>query len=447
MFRRNSMAMKTFILDTNVILHDSNCIMNFADNNIIIPMVVLEEVDKFKKGDEQKNFQARNFIRTLDSLYTDSIDFKIGAKLGESKGTLRIDTDNDDAPEVKSMFAADFADHRILAVAYNMKYRDNLENVVLVTKDINLRMKAKALNIKAEDYKSGTVRNVDTFYTGKCEIEDNSGEISSKIFNEGINIEEFEKITGKNLILNQYIIIKNNNSSILARYDAFSDKVIPIETKSAYGIRPRNAEQTFAMDALLNDSMPIVTISGKAGTGKTLLALACGLERRSNYKQVFVSRPIIPLSNKEIGFLPGDIKSKLNPYMQPLWDNLKVIKNQYSEKAKEFQKIEDLTETGKLLIEPLAYIRGRSLNKIYFIVDEAQNLTPHEVKTIITRVGEGTKIIFTGDPHQIDTPYLDIHSNGLTYLISRFTGQKLFAHLTLEKGERSALAELASDLL
>lgn len=441
------MAMKTFILDTNVILHDSNCIMNFADNNIIIPMVVLEEVDKFKKGDEQKNFQARNFIRTLDSLYTDSIDFKIGAKLGESKGTLRIDTDNDDAPEVKSMFAADFADHRILAVAYNMKYRDNLENVVLVTKDINLRMKAKALNIKAEDYKSGTVRNVDTFYTGKCEIEDNSGEISSKIFNEGINIEEFEKITGKNLILNQYIIIKNNNSSILARYDAFSNKVIPIETKNAYGIRPRNAEQTFAMDALLNDSIPIVTISGKAGTGKTLLALACGLERRSNYKQVFVSRPIIPLSNKEIGFLPGDIKSKLNPYMQPLWDNLKVIKNQYSEKAKEFQKIEDLTETGKLLIEPLAYIRGRSLNKIYFIVDEAQNLTPHEVKTIITRVGEGTKIIFTGDPHQIDTPYLDIHSNGLTYLISRFTGQKLFAHLTLEKGERSALAELASDLL
>lgn len=441
------MAMKTFILDTNVILHDSNCIMNFADNNIIIPMVVLEEVDKFKKGDEQKNFQARNFIRMLDSLYTDSIDFKIGAKLGESKGTLRIDTDNDDAPEVKSMFAADFADHRILAVAYNMKYRDNLENVVLVTKDINLRMKAKALNIKAEDYTSGTVRNVDTLYTGKCEIEDNSGEISSKIFNEGINIEEFEKITGKNLILNQYIIIKNNNSSILARYDAFSDKVIPIETKSAYGIRPRNAEQTFAMDALLNDSIPIVTISGKAGTGKTLLALACGLERRSNYKQVFVSRPIIPLSNKEIGFLPGDIKSKLNPYMQPLWDNLKVIKNQYSEKAKEFQKIEDLTETGKLLIEPLAYIRGRSLNKIYFIVDEAQNLTPHEVKTIITRVGEGTKIIFTGDPHQIDTPYLDIHSNGLTYLISRFTGQKLFAHLTLEKGERSALAELASDLL
>lgn len=450
------MAIKNFVLDTNVILHDPNCIMNFEDNNIFIPMAVLEEVDKFKKGDEQKNFHARYFIRMLDLLYADAEIYtkdkfennvNVGVKLGEGKGTLYITAGEDFAKKIKDSFKTDFADHRILAVAYNLQEVHKLENVVLVTKDINLRMKAKALKIKAEDYTSGTVRDVETLYTGKCEIEDDSGEISSTIFTEGINSKDFEKITGKNLTYNQYITIKNNNNSILARYDAFSDKVIPVETKNAYGIRPRNAEQTFAMDALLNDNIPIVTISGKAGTGKTLLALACGLERRSGYKQIFISRPVIPLSNKEIGFLPGDVKSKLNPYMQPLWDNLRVIKNQYSEKAKESQKIEDLTETGKLLIEPLAYIRGRSLNKIYFIVDEAQNLTPHEIKTIITRVGEGTKIIFTGDPHQIDTPYLDIHSNGLTYLISRFTGQKLFAHLTLEKGERSMLAELASDLL
>ncbi len=443
------MAIKTFVLDTNVILHDSGCIYNFKDNNVVVPMVVLEEVDKFKKGDELKNYHARNFTRIVDDLYSDA-DFMKGAKIGETHGILKIMACGENSiGVVKDLFVADTVDHRILALAYKLHFTDKVPGVVLITKDINLRMKAKALGIKSEDYTSGTVENVEDLYKGKKTIEDVDPAIIDGLYKEDGMVEPDSNEFFKKLKLhpNEYLVLKSQQNSVLIRFDPFINKIKRIEKRTAYGIKPRNAEQIFAMDALFDSNVSIVTMSGKAGTGKTLLALACALEVRSSFKQIYLARPIIPLSNKDIGFLPGDIKSKINPYMQPLWDNLKVIKNQYNEADKEAQKITELVESEKLVIEPLAYIRGRTLDKIFFIVDEAQNLTPHEIKTIITRVGEHTKIIFTGDPYQIDTPYLDAKSNGLSYLIDKFTGQKVFAHITLEKGERSQLAELASNLL
>lgn len=440
------MSVKNFVLDTNVILHDSNCIYSFKENNVIVPMVVLEEVDKFKKGDELKNFQARHFTRMIDALYTD-IDFMEGASLGDGRGNFKIIAGNDDAADIKKLFLEDIVDHRILALAYNLTFKNKLENVVLITKDINLRMKAKAVGVASEDYITDKVENIEELYKGKRLIDDADPDLIDRLYkeNEIVNTDIcFEKYSFKP---NEYAVLRAAQNSALIKNDIASGKIKKIEKRYAYGIKPRNAEQIFAMDALLDNNLPIVTLAGKAGTGKTLLALACALELKSDYKQIFLARPIIPLSNKDIGYLPGDIKSKLNPYMQPLWDNLKVIKNQFGEGDKEAQKITELVDSGKLVIEPLAYIRGRTLDKIFFIVDEAQNLTPHEIKTIITRVGEKTKIIFTGDPYQIDTPYLDSKSNGLTYLIDKFAGQKLFAHVTLEKGERSELAELASNIL
>ena len=440
-------VVKNFVLDTNIIIHDSSCIYNFQNNNVIIPIVVLEEIDKFKKGDDLKNFHAREFTRTLDEIYT-TVDFNEGAPLGDGRGTLKIIADYNDTKEIKRYFFEDCPDHRILGLAYSLINKEKMENVIIVTKDINLRMKAKSIGIPSEDYHTGTVKNIDELYIGKSLHDDVDPAIIEALYNPPFEIDVDNFFIPKESIYpNHYFILRSNKNSVLARYDSSSMKIVKIEKNFAYGIKPRNAEQIFAINALLNSNIPIVTLAGKAGTGKTLLALACAIEKRADYRQIYLSRPVIPLGNKDIGYLPGDIGSKLNPYMQPLWDNLKVIKNQFGENDTNYIKLSQLVENQKLVIEPLAYIRGRSIEKIFFIVDEAQNLTPHEIKTIITRVGDNTKIVFTGDPYQIDTPYLDSKSNGLSYLIDKFKGQKLYAHITLEKGERSELAEIASNLL
>ncbi len=246
---------------------------------------------------------------------------------------------------------------------------------------------------------------------------------------------------------NHYFLLKNGTPSTLAYYNAHQQPLNLVEKGKAYGIKPKNAEQAFAMHAIFNPAVKLVTIQGTAGTGKTLLALAGALEQRREYRQILLARPVVPLANKDIGYLPGDIKDKLNPYMEPLWDNLKFIKNQFKPAEKRYKQIEEMLQLEKLIITPLAYIRGRSLARVIFIVDEAQNLTPHEIKTIITRAGEGTKLIFTGDINQIDTPYLDAQSNGLSYVIDKLKGQRIYAHVTLSKGERSELANLASEFL
>jgi PhoH-like ATPase len=318
--------------------------------------------------------------------------------------------------------------------------------VILVTKDINLRIKAKSLNLLAEDYETGKIKTVDELYTGRTEIQKVPNESITSIYNSGYcNAPTVLKKI--NPYPNHYYILKNGSQSVLSRYNKDDDTLKRVIKTSAFGVIPKNAEQAFALDAIMNPDIKLVSIQGVAGTGKTLLSLAGALELRRNYHQIYLARPIVPLSNKDIGYLPGDVNSKLNPYMEPLWDNLKYIRSLFSEKDKEHKQLNEMVESQKLVVCPLAYIRGRSLSNVFFIVDEAQNLTPHEVKTIITRAGENTKIVFTGDIHQIDTPYLDAQSNGLSYLIEKVKGQPLYAHITLEKGERSELANLANDLL
>ena len=319
------------------------------------------------------------------------------------------------------------------------------KKIILVTKDINLRLKAKSLNILSEDFQTGKIKDLDALYTGSTVIEGVTKAIVDTIYEhdycspEDIGIQE--------PIPNHYFILKNSRASVLVFYNPESQRIERIQKKSAYRITPRNAEQVFALHAITHPNIKLVTLQGVAGTGKTLLALAGALDQKRYFKQIYLARPIVPLSNKDIGYLPGDIVSKLNPYMEPLWDNLKFIKNQYNERDKEYKQITDALEQEKLTITPLAYIRGRSISNVCFIVDEAQNLTPHEVKTIITRAGENTKIIFTGDIYQIDTPYLDSQSNGLSYLIDKIKHHEIYAHVRLEKGERSHLANLANELL
>lgn len=446
--KTNKSSRKTFVLDTNVILHDSTCINQFQEHDIVIPITVIEELDHFKRGSQVINLNAREFARKLDSL-TGSALFNGGVPMGKGRGKVSIALSRGLSDEIREIFKEDNPDHRILSTALEVKKKKQDDSVVLISKDVNLRMKAKAVGVKAEDYSTDKVTNVEELYSGKETIENYNHDLIEKLYQPPfeIPVKSSLKKSKSEIVPNKYFVLRNSSHSVLAALDPKTEILRKVDKNPVYGIKPRNAEQTFAIDALTNLNIPLVTITGKAGTGKTLLALASALNVKKYYRQIYIARPVVPLSNKDIGYLPGDVESKLAPYMQPLWDNLKVIQDQYNETEKQHQLITQMVKDQKLVIEPLSYIRGRSLQRIFFIVDEAQNLTPHEVKTIITRVGEGAKIVFTGDVYQIDHPYLDSQSNGLTYLIEHFKGQNLYAHVNLEKGERSELAELASNLL
>ncbi len=436
---------KIFVLDTSVLLFDHNSIQSFQDNNVVIPITVLEELDNFKIGNDTKNFEARSVIRFLDKI-SENQNLNEWISLGKGKGDLFISMhDNTHKVSAKEAYGSNKNDHKIIDTALLIQESYPEAKVILVTKDINLRIKAKALELTAEDYLTGKVEDIVKVSKGTINLDNLQDDIIKELYQNN-SIDE-NGILGDQKIANGYYILNNNQDSVLARYNNENNQIERVEKSYAYGIKPKNAEQTFAIDALLNNNIKLVALQGVAGTGKTLLALATALEQKNQYHQIILARPIIPLSNRDIGFLPGGAEEKISPYMQPLFDNLKFIKSQYKADSKKRKNLDEMEENEELVLTALAFIRGRSLANVIMIIDESQNLTPHEVKTIITRAGEGTKIIFTGDINQIDTPYMDEHSNGLTYLIDKLKGHKLFAHIKLEKGERSELANLANELL
>jgi PhoH-like ATPase len=437
---------KIFVLDTSVILYDHNAFENFQEHDVAIPIQVLEELDNMKSGNDTRNFEARSFIRLMDDMAKSRLINQWIPLNGKSKGSFKVIMDAKNASaDAEMVFGSDKIDHRILNAALGVQFEYPDRKVILVSKDICLRLKAKSLNLFAEDYETGKVKNIDELYSGKITL----NKVTEKLLGK---LDKNNSLTTNNLDIplnagNQFYILNSKNSSSSGFYNAQSGLIEKVTEQPVLNIRPRNIEQAFAIHALLHPDVKLVTIQGNAGTGKTLLALASALEQRKYYRQIFVTRPIVPLSNKDIGFLPGDVKSKIDPYMAPIWDNLKFIKDQFIEDEKMQAKLDELVANDKISITPLAFIRGRTLSKIFFIVDEAQNLTPHEVKTIISRAGENSKFVFTGDIYQIDTPYLDAESNGLSYLIDKAKGHPLYAHITLQKGERSELANLATELL
>lgn len=445
---------KIFVLDTNVILHDHNSIYNFQENDLVIPIAVLEELDKFKKGDDTINYNAREFVRNIDKISDPRLfNSGNGYPLGKGRGKISIEINHPFPQELQGCFMDDLQDHRILSTTIWIKNKYPNRIVGLVTKDVNLRMKAKALHLLAQDYLTDHIKE-ERVAKNEARIITVKGvgkEIIERIGREGGSIEELRyKNPPHNQLYRFRIEPQKQGEAVtyqLARYDGKRKRIVGINPITAYGITPRNEEQAFAMDAIMNPDIKLISLTGTAGTGKTLLALAGALAQTDLYDQILLARPVIPLKNQEIGFLPGDAKEKIGPYMLPLYDNLSVIKKNFRDNSRENIQIEDMLRREKLLISPLAYIRGRSLSKVFFIIDEAQNLTPHEVKTIITRAGEGTKIVFTGDIHQIDQPYLDRWSNGLTHLGEKLYGEELFAMINLVKGERSELSELAGKKL
>jgi PhoH-like ATPase len=431
-------------------LHDFDCLSNFEDNDVFIPVTALVELDKFKKGGEQINYNAREFVRKLDALTSDDFYLK-GAALGDGKGALFIVTGMKYHEKVAASFPERIPDHRILSCAMTVSDNHPEMKTILVTKDINMRMKARSLGISVEDYRNDRIRNVNLFEKAEETYTGIDGSLIDHLYAnpEGVPVKEFkEKYPPIALAANECFVLESERNSILARYNPFTESVTRIEkSTSHYGIQPRNTEQKFALEILNDPDIKLIGITGKAGTGKTLLALASALKQSGRYKQILLARPIVALANKDIGFLPGNEKDKVAPYMQPLFDNLNVIKARFPVNSAEVRNIDEMRKNNHLVIEALAFIRGRSLSDTFCIIDEAQNLTPHEVKTIITRTGEGTKMVFTGDVRQIDSPYLDMRSNGLAGMIDKMKGHRLFAHVNLIKGERSELAELAADLL
>lgn len=436
---------KLFVVDTNVLLHDHRCIYNFQENDIVIPLVAIEELDHFKKGNETINYHAREFSRELDRLSSGPL-FEGGVSLGVGKGTLRVVTGKPFSEAMRASFAEDIPDHRILAIADYLRHAQQEEPVVLVSKDINLRLKAKSLGIPAEDYLTDRVENVELLDAPIPTLQLAGDELFEQLYKQSEGMPRSQAPL-EAPTANQCVIFQGGQSSALAIYKEELGGYLPVEKIKCCGIEPRNTEQAFSLYVLSDDTIPLVALTGKSGTGKTLLALAAALAQEERYDQILLARPIVALSDKDIGFLPGDIDEKIGPFMQPLFDNLGIIKNSLKTTSRFAARIDEMQRTNKLVISPLAYIRGRSLANTFMIVDEAQNLTPLEIKTVITRAAAGTKMVFTGDIYQIDQPYLDLKSNGLSYLYQRMKGQSVFGHVNLEKGERSKLSELASKLL
>ncbi|HEY4730635.1 MAG TPA: PhoH family protein [Myxococcales bacterium] len=438
---------KNYVLDTNVLLHDPRALFQFKDNNVIIPIYVVEEIDKFKRDLSELGRNARQVSRDLDAFREENGSLTEGVPL-ESGGTLRVLFTQRELP--RELMNQHIADNRILALAMDVKEREPNLRCVFVTKDINLRIRADALGLVTEDYENDKIENPEV-YMGVRELEVGKGDIDD-FYSRG-ELAPPEGING--VYPNEFALLKDRNApnhTALSKYNAQKGRFVPLLKslkEGAWGLRPRNKEQSFALDLLLNDEIKLVTIVGKAGTGKTLLAIAAGLQKTMEeqvYQKMLVSRPVFPLG-KDIGFLPGTVEEKLNPWMQPIYDNVEFLMGLSRADKKAGRSYRELIDLGLVAIEPLMYIRGRSIPNQYIVVDEAQNLTPHEVKTIITRVGDNTKIVLTGDPYQIDNPYVDSTSNGLVHVVNKFKHERLAGHITLTKGERSALAELASNVL
>ncbi len=439
---------KIFVLDTNIVLHDHSAIRQFQDNDIVVPMAVVEELDKFKKGNDALSFNARAFMREMNQLMDRKPNGQRGFPLGKRLGFIKLEPNHPFAPKFQDLFKDDTQDHRILSTAMWVRDHNPERFVALVTKDINLRLKAKAVGMEAQDYLKDRVDD-EVMVSLEQEVitVEASSEATQRLAYGQDNCISWKEVSEKEPRPNQLYKFLFGGETVCGRYDASRGVIALVRTQAAAGIRPRNDEQKFALDACLNPKIPLVSLTGGAGTGKTLIALAAALEQADDYDQIILSRPTVVLGGQDIGYLPGDQKTKMSPYILPLMDNLEVIKHCYKPGSKQAQKLDAMVREEKLLISPLAYIRGRSLGKVYFIIDEAQNLTPHEVKTIITRSGEGTKMVFTGDIFQIDQPYLDQWSNGLTHLGEKMRGQALFEHVFLRKGERSELSEVAAKLL